>query len=120
MAKAVWEAKFKSMFKEIIRDLMGESALIILEHQLSKQLAEPKPFESLLTDPGKFYNALASIIGPNAAHALLKLLFKRIAEKHKLTCFRADEFIAAMIAGEESAKEQISKLFQKVCEDGDD
>lgn len=104
--------KCAAMFKGVIRDLMGESALIVLERQLSRKLTEAEPFEYMLIDPRRFYDALASIIGPNAARTLLKLIFKRIAEKHKLTWFRADELIAMMIKGE---KEQISKLFQEIC-----
>lgn len=107
-----------SMLKEVLRDLMGESAVIVLEHQLSKKLAAAEPFGYLLTSPRRFYEALASIIGPNAARTLLKLLFKQIASRHKLTWVRADELVEAIIASEKSAREQILKFFQEVHETG--
>lgn len=118
MAKAVREVRCASMFKGILKDLVGESALAVLEHQLSKRLAEAEPFELLLIDPKRFYDALGSIIGPGAAYTLLKLLFKQVANKHKLTCFQADEFITALTTGEKSIREQISKLFQEICKTG--
>jgi|GEM_PF-1971327 len=115
VAETMCGVKCAAMFKGVIRDLMGESALIVLERQLSRKLTEAEPFEYMLIDPRRFYDALASIIGPNAARTLLKLIFKQIAEKHKLTWLRADELIAMMIKGGEGAKEQISKLFQEIC-----
>ncbi len=114
--ETVREAKPTSVLRDVFRDFIGESALTVLEYQLSKRLTGTEPFELLLTDPATFYDALASILGSDAASTLLKLIFKQVASKHGLTWLNVDELITLLTADENGAKERISKLVQEIYE----
>lgn len=114
IAKSLEGVKCTSVLRDILKDLIGESAVVVLEYHLVRKLAEAEPFELLLTDPKKFYDALVSIIGSNAAHALLKLLLRQVTYKYKLTWFQVDKFVDAVTTEGKDAREQISKLFKEI------
>jgi len=105
------EDRYASILRSVLEELLGSSALKVLEYQLSKSYPETSPYKLLLRDPQLYYNALTSIFGNEGSFIFLKRLITRSGT----TTIDPDTLARSLIRGEKDAINTLIQTLEKVA-----
>jgi len=108
------EDRYASILRSVLEELLGSSALKVLEYQLSKSYPETSPYKLLLRDPQLYYNALTSIFGNEGSLIFLKLILKRLITRSGTT-IDPDTLARSLIRGEKDAINTLIQTLGKVA-----
>jgi predicted transcriptional regulator len=108
------EDRYASILRSVLEELLGSSALKVLEYQLSKSYPETSPYKLLLRDPQLYYNALTSIFGNEGSLIFLKLILKRLITRSGTTTIDPDTLARSLIRGEKDAINTLIQTLEKV------
>jgi len=108
------EDRYASILRSILEELLGSSALKVLEYQLSKNYPETSPHKLLLREPQLYYNALTPIFGNEGSLIFLKLILKRLITRSNITTIDPDMFARSLIRGEKDAINTLLQILEKV------
>jgi predicted transcriptional regulator len=109
------EDRYASILRSVLEELLGSSALKVLEYQLSKSYPETSPYKLLLRDPQLYYNALTSIFGNEGSLIFLKLILKRLITRSGTTTIDPDTLARSLIRGEKDAINTLIQTLEKVA-----
>lgn len=109
------EDRYASILRSVLEELLGSSALKVLEYQLSKSYPETSPYKLLLRDPQLYYNALTSIFGNEGSLIFLKLILKRLITRSGTTTIDPDTLARLLIRGEKDAINTLIQTLEKVA-----
>ncbi|MCF3653109.1 MAG: hypothetical protein L2C94_002960 [Aigarchaeota archaeon] len=109
------EDRYASILRSILEELLGSSALKVLEYQLSKNYPETSPHKLLLREPQLYYNALTPIFGNEGSLIFLKLLLKRLLLRSNITTIDPDTLARSLIRGEKDAIDTLIQALEKVA-----
>jgi len=108
------EDRYASILRSVLEELLGSSALKVLEYQLSKSYPETSPYKLLLRDPQLYYNALTSIFGNEGSLIFLKLILKRLITRSGTTTIDPDTLARSLIRGEKDAINTLIQILEKI------
>jgi predicted transcriptional regulator len=108
------EDRYVSILRSVLEELLGSSALKVLEYQLSKSYPETSPYKLLLRDPQLYYNALTSIFGNEGSLIFLKLILKRLITRSGTTTIDPDTLARSLIRGEKDAINTLIQILEKI------
>jgi len=109
------EDRYASILRSILEELLGSSALKVLEYQLSKNYPETSPYKLLLREPQLYYNALTPIFGNEGSLIFLKLILKRLITRSNITTIDPDMLARSLIRGEKDAINTLLQILEKVA-----
>ena len=109
------EDRYVSILRSVLEELLGSSALKVLEYQLSKSYPETSPYKLLLRDPQLYYNALTPIFGNEGSFIFLKLILKRLITRSGTTTIDPDTLARSLIRGEKDAINTLIQTLEKVA-----
>ncbi len=109
------EDRYASILRSVLEELLGSSALKVLEYQLSKSYPETSPYKLLLRDPQLYHNALTSIFGNEGSLIFLKLILKRLITRSGTTTIDPDTLARSLIRGEKDAINTLIQTLEKVA-----
>ncbi|MCL7393643.1 MAG: hypothetical protein LZ169_02305 [Thaumarchaeota archaeon] len=109
------EDRYASILRSVLEELLGSSALKVLEYQLSKSYPETSPYKLLLRDPQLYYNALTSIFGNEGSLIFLKLILKHLITRSGTTTIDPDTLARSLIRGEKDAINTLIQTLEKVA-----
>ena len=109
------EDRYASILRSILEELLGNSALKVLEYQLSKNYPETSPYKLLLREPQLYYNALTQIFGNEGSLIFLKLILKRLLLRSNTTTIDPDTLARSLIRGEKDAIDTLIQMLEKVA-----
>jgi len=109
------EDRYASILRSILEELLGNSALKVLEYQLSKNYPETSPYKLLLREPQLYYNALTQIFGNEGSLIFLKLILKRLLTRSNITTIDPDTLARSLIRGEKDAIDTLIQALEKVA-----
>ena len=109
------EDRYAPILRSILEELLGSSALKVLEYQLSKNYPETSPYKLLLREPQLYYNALTQIFGNEGSLIFLKLLLKRLLTRSNITTIDPDTLARSLIRGEKDAIDTLIQALEKVA-----
>jgi hypothetical protein len=109
------EDRYASILRSVLEELLGSSALKVLEYQLSKSYPETSPYKLLLRDPQLYYNALTSIFGNEGSLIFLKLILKHLITRSGTTTIDPDTLARSLIRGEKDAINALIQTLEKVA-----
>ena len=109
------EGRYASILKSILEELLGNSALKVLEYQFSKNYPETSPYKLLLREPQLYYNALTQIFGNEGSLIFLKLILKRLLSRSNITTIDPDTLARSLIRGEKDAIDTLIQALEKVA-----
>jgi len=109
------EDRYASILRSILEELLGNSALKVLEYQLSKNYPETSPYKLLLREPQSYYNALTQIFGNEGSLIFLKLILKRLITKSNIMAIDPDTLARSLIRGEKDAINTLLQILEKIA-----
>lgn len=107
------EDEYASTLRSVLEELLGNSALKVLEHQLSKRYPRTSPYKLLLRAPQLYYEALTSIFGNEGSIIFLKLILKRIMARSGVTTIDPDSLARSLARGEKDAMDTLLQTLEK-------
>jgi hypothetical protein len=109
------EDRYASILRSIFEELLGSSALKVLEYHLSKSYPRTSPYKLLLREPQLYYNALTPIFGNEGSLIFLKLILKRLITRANITTIDPDTLARSLIRGEKDAIDTLIQTLEKVA-----
>lgn len=109
------EDRYAPILKSVLEELLGSSALKVLEYQLSKSYPGTSSYKLLLKAPQLYYKALTPIFGNEGSLIFLKLILKRIIARSKLTTIDPDALAKSLIRGEKDAIDTLLQALEKAA-----
>jgi len=109
------EDRYASILRSIFEELLGSSALKVLEYHLSKSYPGTSPYKLLLREPQLYYNALTPIFGNEGSLIFLKLILKRLITRANITTIDPDTLARSLIRGEKDAIDTLIQTLEKVA-----
>jgi len=108
------EDRYASILRSIFEELLGSSALKVLEYHLSKSYPGTSPYKLLLREPQLYYNTLTSIFGNEGGLIFLKLTLRRLMTRSNITTIDPDTLAKSLRRGEEDAINTLIQILEKV------
>jgi len=106
--------RYTSILRSTLEELLGSSALKVLEYHLSKSYPETSPYKLLLREPQLCYNMLTSIFGNEGSLIFLKLVLKHLITRSGATTIDPDTLARSLIRGEKDAINTLIQILEKI------